>query len=63
MSHESVSTSGIRPGHAASGTANRRDAACADDVRVLARGAAVACVALCLLVLNAPTLWPHLFAH
>jgi hypothetical protein len=34
-----------------------------DDFRVLARCTAVVCVALCALVLNAPTLWPHLFAH
>jgi hypothetical protein len=34
-----------------------------DDFRVLARCTAVVCLALCALVLNAPTLWPHLFAH
>jgi hypothetical protein len=47
-------------GHAASGTI--RDAACTDDFRVIARGTAVIGCALCLLVLNADTLWPHLFA-
>ena len=63
MSPESITTSGDTVGHAASGTANRRDAACADDLRVLARCAVVVSLAFCMLVFNAPTLWPHLFAH
>jgi hypothetical protein len=61
MSQESISNSGVRLGHAASCTTN--DAACADDLQVLVRGAALVCIALSLLVLNAPTFWPHLFAH
>jgi hypothetical protein len=63
MSPGSITSSGGTVGHAASGTANRRDAACADDLHVLMRCTAVVCFALCVLVLNAPTLWPHLFAH
>ena len=59
----STTTSGGTVGHAASGTANRRDAACTEDFRVLARSAAIMGFAVCLLVFNAPTLWPHLFAH
>jgi hypothetical protein len=55
--------SGGTVGHAASGTANRRDAACAEGFWVLARSAAILGFAVCLLVFNAPTLWPHLFAH
>jgi hypothetical protein len=63
MPPESITNSGGTVGHAASGTAIRRDAACADDLRVLAHCATVLCVTLCVLVLNAPTLWPSLFAH
>jgi hypothetical protein len=63
MSPESITHSGGTVGRAASGTANRRDAACTDDLHVLARCAAVVSLALCMLVFNAPTLWPHLFAH
>jgi hypothetical protein len=63
MSHGSVPHSGGTVGHAAPGTAQRRGAACADDFHVLAHCTAVVCFALCVLVLNAPTLWPHLFAH
>ena len=63
MPPESFTRSGGSVGHVASGAANRRDAACADDIHVLARCAAVVSLALCMLVLNATTLWPHLFAH
>ena len=62
MSPESI-ISGGTVGHAASGTAKRRDAACAEDLRVLARCAVILSATLCVLVLNAPTLWPLLFAH
>jgi hypothetical protein len=63
MSPGSITHSGDAVGHAASGTANRRDAACAGDLHVVARCAAVVSLALCMLVFSAPTLWPHLFAH
>jgi hypothetical protein len=63
MSPESLPHSGGTVGHAAPGTANRRGAACADDLQVLAHSTAVVCFALCVLVLGAPTLWPNLFAH
>jgi hypothetical protein len=63
MSPEVTTSSGGTVGHAASGTAKRRDAACAEDFRVLARCAAVMGFAVCMLAVNAPTLWPRLFAH
>ena len=53
--------SGGSCGRAASGTAIRCDAACADNVRDLARGLAVIAGAVSILMLNAPDLWPQLF--
>jgi len=55
--------SGGRVGHAASDTANRRGAACADDLRVIGRCLAVLMVATSVLAFNASELWPQLFAH
>jgi hypothetical protein len=53
--------SGGNFGRAASGTAQRCDAARADNVDVLVRGFAVMACAATVLVLNAPDLWPQLF--
>jgi hypothetical protein len=63
MSPKTNNNSGDIVGHAASGTANRRDAACPDDLHVIGRCLAVIIVATGVLALNAPELWPHLFAH
>lgn len=61
MSPESITHSGS-VGRAASGAAHRRGAARADDLRVIARCMAVMGFVTCVLVFNAPELWPHLFA-
>lgn len=61
MSPESITHSGS-VGRAAPGAASRRDAARADDFRVIARCMAVMGFVTCVLVFNAPELWPHLFA-
>ncbi len=61
MSPESITHSG-RAGRAASGAPRRRDAARAADFRVIARCMAVMGFVTGVLVLNAPELWPHLFA-
>jgi hypothetical protein len=53
-------TSGGIAGRAAPGMS--RGAAWADDLRVIARCAAFMGFAAFVLVLNADTLWPHLFA-
>jgi hypothetical protein len=54
-------TSGGMFGRAASGPANGRDAARAEDLRVLMRAVAFMSFGLVLFAFNAPTLWPHLF--
>jgi hypothetical protein len=54
-------TCGDTFGRAASGLANGRDAARAEDLRVLVRAVAFMSFALVLFAFNAPTLWPHLF--
>ena len=48
-------------GRAAPGPAKGRDAARAEDLRVLGRALAFMTLALTLFAFNAPTLWPHLF--
>jgi hypothetical protein len=48
-------------GRAASGAINRRDAARAEELRMLGRGLAFMGCAIILLVFSAPDLWPHLF--
>ena len=58
---ETNNNRGGRFGRAASGTAIRCDAACADNVRDLARGLAVIAGAVSIMMLNAPDLWPQLF--
>jgi hypothetical protein len=62
MSPKKINNSGGSVGRAASGTASRRDAARAADLRVLANGLTVMALTLCVLVFNAPEFWPHLFA-
>ena len=63
MSPKTNNKAGDVVGCAASGTANRRDAAYPDDLRVIARCLAVILLATGVLAFNAPDLWPHLFAH
>jgi hypothetical protein len=48
-------------GRAAPGTANGRDAARAEDIRVLTHALAFMSFSAALFVFNASTLWPHLF--
>jgi hypothetical protein len=48
-------------GRAAPGTANGRDAARSEDLRVLTRALAFMAFTLTLFAFNAPTLWPNLF--
>jgi hypothetical protein len=50
-------------GRAAPGTANGRDAARAEDMRVLTRAAAFLSFCAALFVFNASTLWPYLFGQ
>jgi hypothetical protein len=50
-------------GRAASGAINRLDAARAENLRVLAHGLAFIGFMITLLAVNAPDLWPHLFAR
>jgi hypothetical protein len=50
-------------GRAAPGTANGRDAARAEDIRVLTRAFAFMSFSAALFVFNASTLWPHLFGQ
>lgn len=52
---------GGNSGRAVSGTAHRRDAARAGNLRDLAHGFAMMACAVTTLVLNAPDLWPQLF--
>jgi hypothetical protein len=48
-------------GRAAPGLAKGRDAARAEDLRVLTRALSFLACTVALFAFNAPTLWPHLF--
>jgi hypothetical protein len=54
-------TRGDTFGRAAPGPANGRDAARAEDLRVLTRALTFMGCTIALFAFNAPTLWPHLF--
>jgi len=59
--HKTNKKSGGSFARAASGVIDRRGAARAEDLRVLAQTLAFVGCTIILLMLNAPDLWPHLF--